>query len=120
MASGLPTFATRFGGPLEIIEHSINGFLINPTLQEETADTLLKFFVKSKTSESVWQRISQRAVDRVKKHYNWDIYAEKLLSLARLYGFWKFSVSDKAKEKLTLYSDLFFDDFYRKRLPRDY
>jgi sucrose synthase len=120
MASGLPTFATKFGGPLEIIQHSLNGYLINPTLLEETSNILLDFFMKVNNNSIVWQRISHRAVERVKKNYNWNLYADKLLSLARLYGFWKFSVSDKAKEKLTLYSDLFFDNFYRKRLPKDY
>jgi sucrose synthase len=120
MASGLPTFATKFGGPLEIIQNDVNGFLINPTIQEQTSNLLLNFFEKTKPNNLLWTRISKRAVERVKKHYNWDLYAEKVLSLARFYGFWKFSVSDKAKEKLSLYSDLFFDNFYRKRLPKDY
>lgn len=30
MASGLPTFATRYGGPLEIIQHNRSGFHIDP------------------------------------------------------------------------------------------
>lgn len=37
MISGLPTFATEFGGVLETIEDGRNGFLINPTDSETTA-----------------------------------------------------------------------------------
>jgi sucrose synthase len=43
MTSGLPTFASQFGGPSEIIEDNVSGFLINPTNLEETADRIKSF-----------------------------------------------------------------------------
>jgi sucrose synthase len=43
MISGLPTFATKFGGALEIIEDWQNGFHLNPTDLEGTAKTIINF-----------------------------------------------------------------------------
>ena len=45
MISGLPTFGTMFGGPLEIIQDKINGFYINPTNYVETSAKLLEFII---------------------------------------------------------------------------
>ncbi|MBD0313691.1 MAG: sucrose synthase, partial [Microcoleus sp. T3-bin5] len=36
MITGIPTFGTQFGGPLEIIQDEVNGFYINPTNHPET------------------------------------------------------------------------------------
>ena len=37
MSTGLPTFATWFGGPMEIIEDNVSGFHIDPNHGEDTA-----------------------------------------------------------------------------------
>ena len=50
MASGLPTFATKHGGPSELIKHGINGFHIDPYHGEEAANVIAEFFEKSKNS----------------------------------------------------------------------
>ena len=44
MGSGLPTFATCFGGPMEIIENGISGFHIDPNYEDAIARTLADFF----------------------------------------------------------------------------
>lgn len=116
MGSGLPTFATKFGGPSEIIQDGINGFLINPTLQEEMSDKILDFFIKCKDNKDYWKEISENGIERVKTAFNWNLYASKLLNLAKIHGFWKYSVSTSAKEKMKLYCSLIYDDFCRKRL----
>jgi sucrose synthase len=46
MSSGLPTFATCFGGPLEIIEEGISGFHIDPNHGEAAANSMADFFIK--------------------------------------------------------------------------
>ena len=43
MASGLPTFAPKFGGPLEIIEYGVSGFLMNTSKPELISKRLENF-----------------------------------------------------------------------------
>jgi sucrose synthase len=44
MSCGLPTFATCFGGPLEIIEDGVSGFHIDPNHGDASAETIADFF----------------------------------------------------------------------------
>ncbi|MFC1771171.1 sucrose synthase [Candidatus Margulisiibacteriota bacterium] len=120
MASGLPTFATSFGGPSEIIQDNVNGFLINPTTPARVATKILSFIKKSQKNPAVWEDISKNSIKRVAEKYNWNLYSERLLTLSRLYSFWKFAVSMREKLKMRLYCDMIFDDFFRKRLPEEY
>jgi sucrose synthase len=102
MISGLPTFATRFGGPLEIITDNVNGFWINPTDYESTAATIAEFLETCKKDQRHWDAISKRAVERAYSPYTWRIHTERLLSLAKMYGFWNLT-SRQAREDLTRY-----------------
>jgi sucrose synthase len=114
MISGLPTFATRFGGPLEIIQDKINGFYINPTHLAEMADTMLEFLSKCDQNPSYWQEISSRAIERVYSTYTWKIHTNRLLSLARIYGFWNFS-SQENREDLLRYLESLFHLLFKPR-----
>ena len=120
MSCGLPTFATQFGGPSEIIKEGEHGFLINPTLPDELGQKIFAFLSACQTDPALWEKISHQAITRVANAFTWDLYASKLLNLAKLYGFWKYAISQKANEKMQLYCDLIYDDFIRKRLPKKY
>ena len=120
MSCGLPTFATQFGGPSEIIREGEHGFLINPTLPDELAEKIFKFLDACNHDPNLWEKISHQGITRVASAFTWDLYASKLLNLTKLYGFWKYAISQKAKEKMRLYCDLIYDDFIRKRLPKKY
>lgn len=113
MISGLPTFATQFGGPLEIIQDGINGFYINPTNLEETADKLVDFVDKCDSSD-FWTEVSREATQRVYSAYTWKIHTQKLLSLARIYGFWNFTSQDK-REDLMRYLESLFHLLFKPR-----
>ncbi len=114
MHSGLPVFATMYGGPLEIIEDQINGFHIDPVNADETTKKLLDFLRKVQKDDSLWNRISKRAIERVEKDYNWDLYAKKLLELAKIYGFWRYTTNIEMEE-MNSYLDVIFHLLYKPR-----
>ncbi len=114
MISGLPTFATQFGGPLEIIQNKVNGFYINPTNLEETAEKIVEFVTKCEQNPNYWYEISTRGIDRVDTTYTWKIHTTKLLTLARIYGFWNFS-SKENREDLLRYIEALFYLIYKPR-----
>lgn len=117
MISGLPSFATQFGGALEIIENGKNGFLINPTDLEATAQTLLTFIADCKANPQHWQSISDRAIQRVHDEYNWQPHTAKLLLLAKLYSFWNYIYRDR-REALLRYLEALFHLIYKPRADR--
>ncbi|MBW4652303.1 MAG: sucrose synthase [Kaiparowitsia implicata GSE-PSE-MK54-09C] len=116
MITGLPTFATRFGGPLEIIQDRINGFYINPTQPEEMAEIILEFASKCDQNADYWSQISQRAIARVYSTYTWKIHTTRLLSLARIYGFWNYTTKENnEREDLLRYIETIFHLLYKPR-----
>jgi len=108
MISGLPTFATQFGGPLEIIQDQVNGFYINPTNLEDMAEKILDFISKCDQNPNYWYEIATRGIDRVYSTYTWKIHTTRLLSLARIYGFWKFTSSENHEDLLRYLEALFY------------
>jgi sucrose synthase len=114
MISGLPTFGTQFGGPLEIIQDKVNGFLINPTNLEDTAQKILEFLSKCEQNPDYWLEISNRGMERVYSTYTWKIHTSRLLSLARIYGFWNYT-SKEDREDLLRYIEALFYLIYKPR-----
>ena len=107
MNSGLPTFATIFGGPLEIIEDGKSGFHIDPTHGDEAAGLMADFFSRCRADASYWDTISNNSIKRVEEKYNWRLYAQRLLSFSRIYGFWKY-VSNLERDETRRYLDMFY------------
>lgn len=112
MASGLPTFATCYGGPLEIIQHGISGFHLDPTHGEKVAAQLVDFFQRCQQEPHYWQTISQGAIQRIQNRYNWKLYAERLMTLSRIYGFWKYATNLERLETQH-YLEMFYGLMYR-------
>jgi sucrose synthase len=112
MASGLPTFATRYGGPLEIIEHGTNGFHIDPNHGEEAAAQLSEFLLACAEEPERWEEISRGAVARVETRYTWRLYAERMMTLSRIYGFWKY-VTNLERAETRRYLEMFHALQYR-------
>ena len=112
MSSGLPTFATLYGGPLETIEDGVSGFHIDPNNGVEAAEKMLDFFVRASEEPGYWERISNGALERVARHYTWKLYADRLLRLARTYGFWKFFTNIE-REEMRRYLEMLYFLAYR-------
>ena len=87
MSTGLPVFATCFGGPLEIIEDGVSGFHIDPNRGDVAADRMAEFLKTCREDPSRWEAIARGALDRVAERYTWTRYAERLMTLATVQGF---------------------------------
>ncbi|XP_044497870.1 sucrose synthase 2-like isoform X1 [Mangifera indica] len=107
MTCGLPTFATCHGGPAEIIEHGVSGFHIDPYHPDQMAATLIEFFEKSAKDPSYWGTISDGGLKRIYERYTWKIYSERLLTLAGVYGFWKY-VSKLERRETRRYLEMLY------------
>jgi sucrose synthase len=114
MSSGLPTFATCFGGPREVIQDELSGFHIDPNLGNEAADRMVRFFDRARSESGYWRQVSEAGLERVRTQYTWRIYATRLLSLSRVYGFWK-HISKIEREETRCYLEMFFSLMYRPR-----
>lgn len=114
MTSGLPTFASQFGGPSEIVEDGVNGYLINPTNPDEVTAKILQFLDECEADPNFWELISERAIARVKDRYSWTTHTHKLLALANLYWFWN-EIAPHNREALFRYLELMYHFIYRPR-----
>jgi sucrose synthase len=114
MISGLPTFATQFGGALEIIQDGENGFHINPTDLEGTAEKILHFLNQCQTDPKRWHEISDRAIQHIQEQYNWQVHTRQVLLLAKIYSFWNYIDSDN-RNALKRYLEALFYLLYKPR-----
>ncbi|MBF0288960.1 MAG: sucrose synthase [SAR324 cluster bacterium] len=112
MSSGLPTFATQYGGPLEIIEHGVSGFHIDPNRGDIATKLIFDFFEQAQKGDH-WQQISDASIKRIEECYTWQLYAKRLLNLSRIYGFWKY-VSNLEREETQRYLGMFYSVTLRK------
>lgn len=118
MASGLPTFAPRFGGPLEIIESGVNGFLMDTSDPELIGESLEEFVEACSENDGYWREISAAGIERVRENFNWDRYAKKIVNLTKLYGFWRHTVSSRGREVQDRYCDLINHFLIRERAKK--
>ena len=113
MTCGLPTFATCHGGPAEIIVDGVSGFHIDPYHGDAASELLADFFERCKKDPTYWDKISNGGLQRIYERYTWKIYAERLMTLAGVYGFWKY-VSKLERRETRRYLEMFYILKYRK------
>ena len=112
MGTGLPTFATEFGGPLEIIEDGVSGFHIDPNHGDAATRRMVEFFDRCAEYPKYWSELSRGALNRVEERYTWRRYADRLLTLSRVYGFWRY-VSNLERDESRRYLEMFYALQYR-------
>ncbi|MCB1005944.1 MAG: sucrose synthase, partial [Acidimicrobiales bacterium] len=98
MSSGLPVFATCYGGPLEIIEDGRSGFHVDPNHGDEAAARMAAFFAECRERPERWTQVSEGALARIEAKYTWKGYAERMMTLARIYGFWHHATEPERRE----------------------
>jgi len=112
MSTGLPTFATCFGGPLEIIEEGVSGFHIDPNHGDQAAEKIAAFLADCRKHPKHWDKVSRGALQRVADRYTWQHYAERLMTLSRVYGFWRY-VTNLERTETRRYLEMFYNLQYR-------
>jgi sucrose synthase len=117
MCSGLPTFATCYGGPLEIIEHEVSGFHINPNQGSDAAEMMADFLEKCLENQGHWEVVSNQAIERIQTRYTWELYANRMMTLSRVYGFWRF-VTNLERDETRRYLDMLYGLQYRTLAQR--
>ncbi len=113
MTSGLPVFATLYGGPLEIIVDGESGYHIDPNDGPAAAARMSDFFARCADDPDLWERISEGAMRRVEEHYTWKRYARRMLSLSRIYGFWKYMTKIEHADTRA-YISMFYHLMYKR------
>jgi len=112
MSCGLPAFATCYGGPLEIIEDGVSGYHVDPNHGLQAAERIAQFFADCAADPSHWDDLSNGALERVESRYTWRRYAERMMTLSRIYGFWKY-VTDLERDETKRYLQMFYGLQYR-------
>ncbi|MEH2066818.1 MAG: sucrose synthase [Nostoc sp.] len=117
MISGLPTFATQFGGSLEIIKNQEDRFNINPTDLEGTAKKILDFLEECDTHPQYWQEVSEWMTERIHHRYNWHLHTNQLLLLTKIFSFWNF-IAPENNEARDRYMEALFHLLYKPRAEK--
>ena len=112
MSCGLPLFATCYGGPLEIVEDGISGYHIDPNHGDAAAERIAWFLGACAEDASLWGQMSEGALARVEARYTWRRYAERMMTLSRIYGFWKY-VTNLERDETTRYLQMLYGLQYR-------
>lgn len=113
MGSGLPTFATCYGGPLETIVDGVSGFHIDPNQGAAAAKKMADFLARCRDDPDHWVHLSRGGLTRIEEHYTWKLYANRLMKLARIYGFWKY-ISKLERAETSRYLEMFYALMYRQ------
>jgi sucrose synthase len=108
MISGLPTFATQFGGASEIIDDSENVFHLNPTDPEGTAKKVLHFLDECDANSQYWHDISTKVIERVRNKYNWTLHSKQLLLISKIYRFWDYVTPENREARLRYLETLYY------------
>ncbi|XP_068640377.1 sucrose synthase 7-like isoform X2 [Aristolochia californica] len=112
MNCGLPTFATNQGGPAEIIVDGVSGFHVDPNNGDESSNKIADFFEKCKEDGEHWNNTSRAGLQRIYECYTWKIYANKVLDMGSIYGFWR-QLNKEEKVAKQRYIQMFYNLQFR-------
>lgn len=82
MATGLPVVAAHTGGMVEIIDHGVNGFLVDADRTDALADAILRLL----NDQELRRSVGEAAIRSVLERFTWQHTAERWYSLASQTG----------------------------------
>jgi sucrose synthase len=115
MVSGLPTFATMYGGPSEIIEDGVSGFLIDPHDGESLAEDIERFIRQVIIKPEIWEGVSQAGIKRVLEHFTWAKHCNKLITMTNIFGLWRHTWRKQEQYNSSRYWETLYHRFIKKR-----
>lgn len=79
MSCGLPTFATAYGGPAEIIVDGVSGYHIDPYQGDKASALLVEFFEKCQVDPNHWSMVSLGGLQRIEEKYARGLLVHSLM-----------------------------------------
>jgi sucrose synthase len=55
---------------------------------------------------------------RAQTHFTWELHCRRLTRLTKVYGFWRYSISDQAKSRMTQYCHILYHLFFQERAKK--
>ena len=89
-----------------------SGFHIDPNDGSDAAARIAGFLASCHDEPGGWDAIANGALARVEARYTWARYAERLMTLSRVYGFWRY-VTDLERAETQRYLEMFYGLQYR-------
>ncbi len=68
----------------------MSGFHVDPNRGDLAAERIADFFEACASDPGQWTSVAEAGIARVESRYTWSLHASRLMTLARLYGFWRF------------------------------
>jgi sucrose synthase len=90
----------------------VSGFHIDPNHGDAAAARMAEFLGRCAEDPGAWDRISRGSLERVAARYTWTRYAERLMTLSRVYGFWRY-VTNLERAETQRYLEMFYGLQYR-------
>ena len=75
-------------------------------------ERIADFLERTAADPGLWDEVSSAGVNRVLERYTWELYAQRLLTLAKTYGFWRF-VTDLERRENGRYLEMLYHLQYR-------
>ncbi len=104
MHSGIPTAATRYGGPLEIIQDGENGFLLDTRDPGSLVDGLEQLVETMDRDMGLWKKISEAGIKRVAENFTWPVYSRAMLQAATVTALYRQSSKKEWRQTATSYA----------------
>lgn len=118
MHSGIPTAATMYGGPLEIIQEGENGFLLDTRNPGGLTARLEWLIEKMDRDTGLWKKISEAGIKRVAENFTWPVYSRAMLRAASVIALYRQLGGEERRQVVKTCADTVYEQFFSRLLTR--